>query len=398
MNNWSLIPVALAILIAGCSSNPKSEDETGGANPDRASVFKEKDNPLAARRKETRDAKLDAEQLYRRARGSLDSSDYAGAIEAYDNLSKRHPFSDFTTQGELERLYALYRNFDNDKAQSSAERFLREHPRHAAVDYVYYLKGLINYDRDATGLAILPNDETKSDVTSQRRAFDDFALLIQKFPNSRFAGDAYKRMVYVRNRLASHELHVVDFYVRRGAYVAAAKRAEQVIAQYPGTPASYKALDALVQCYELAGLEQQARDARSLLAAQDPKLIAVSTSSSVASDAPPAPVTAAAPEAAPETAPKKGLLARIAGAFNPFDNDGVEIIIPSAPPEASATGRSAAEAEAAAAATAAPSPAEAAPTTSNKLEVFYEPYDQAPAETEVTPPSSAPAAPGSDAK
>lgn len=295
MKNWSLPLVALAVLFAGCSSNPKTDEKEPPRDSGRQSVFKEQDNPLAARRKELRDSKLDAEQLYRRARGHLDTSDYLGAIEAYEDLSKRHPFSDYTTQGELERLYALYRNFDYDKALSGADRFLREHPRHAAVDYVYYVKGLSNFDRDASGFS-LPSDETKSDITSQRRAFDDFALLIQKFPKSRFAGDAYQRMVYVRNRLAAHELHVVDFYVRRGAYVAAAKRAEQVIAQFPGTPASYRALDALVECYELAGLERQAKDARQLLEAQDPQIMLASASGSLNK---PAAVAAVEPPPAP---------------------------------------------------------------------------------------------------
>lgn len=383
MKNWSLSLVALAILFAGCSSNPKTEDKKE-RDPSRPDVFKESGNPLEGRRKEIRDAKLDAEQLYRRARATLDSSDFASAIEAYDDLSKRHPFSDFTTQGELERIYALYRNFEHDRALSSAERFLREHPRHAAVDYIYYLKGLVNYDRDESGLSILPTDESKSDVTSQRRAFDDFALLIQKFPKSRFAGDAYKRMVYVRNRLAAHELHVVDFYVRRGAYVAASKRAEQVIAQYPGSPASYRALALLVKCYELAGMEQQAKDARRLLEAQDPKFVAASEDDQ--SDEAPAPVALAAPEAAPGAAAatpaaapaKKSLIARLAGAFNPFDNEGVEIVIPSAKPEAAAPAApSGAPETEAASTTTAPAPAKG-----NKLDVFYEPYDTAPATTE----------------
>src|SRR5690606_30864456 len=99
-------------------------------------------------REERRLAQLDAEQLYRRARRDLESSDFEGAIEGYNVLSTRHPFSDYTTQGELERIYALYRSYDPERALSGADRFLREHPRHPAIDYVYYLKGLINFNRD----------------------------------------------------------------------------------------------------------------------------------------------------------------------------------------------------------------------------------------------------------
>ena len=363
----SLLVAVLAIfLMVGCSSNPKQDDKDSPdkdtRDPDRASVFRDQQDPLAERRRLDRDAKLNAAQLYFRARRELDSSDFASAVESYDDLSKRYPFSDYATQGELERIYALYRNFDHDRATSSADRFLREHPRHSAVDYVHYLKGLINYARDESALNILPVDETKSDVSSHRRAFDDFSLLIQRFPGSRYAGDAYARMVHIRNRLAAHELHVVDFYVRRGAYVAAAKRGEQVIAQYPGTPASYRALEMLVKCYELSGMKQQEEDARKLLAAQErPKGLDQASAENL-----PRLSDASAP---PE---KPGFLTRIAGFFSPFDSSkpdaGVELIIPS-------NKTTPAEAEAAKSETAAEAKTGEA-KSGNKLEIFYEAPDE----------------------
>lgn len=385
----SLAILALAVLAAACSSNPDKKEKPGdrGTRPD---IFGDRDNdPLAQRREDRRLAQLDAEQLYKRARTTLDSSDYEKAIEQYDQLTTRHPFSDYATQGELERIYALYRSLNPERALSSADRFLREHPRHAAVDYVHYIKGLVNFSRDDSGLNILPVDESKADVTSQRRAFDDFALLIQKFPGSRYNGDAYQRMVFIRNRLAAYELHVVDFYVRRGAYVAAAKRAEQIIAQYPGTPASYRALEHLVDCYRLAGLEQQAEDARRLLAAQDRTVLEASAGA-------PASNLVVAEATPPEMQPKDqkpGLLARIAGFFSPFDthDSGIEIVIPSsntdvdAEPAAATTESASGEAPGGGA-------AEPAPTRSNKLKVYYEPYDSddAKEETQDAKPAAEP--------
>lgn len=404
-----LLVAALALLATACSSNPeKDKSEPAPRDSTRPGVFEDRQDPLAKRREDRRLAQLDAEQLYKRARQTLDTSDYVTAVENYDLLSTRYPFSDYATQGELERIFALYRSFEPDRAMSSADRFLREHPRHPAVDYVHYLKGLVNFDRDESPLKLLPSDESKADVTSQRRAFDDFALLIQKYPNSKFVGDARARMVFIRNRLATHELHVVDFYVRRGAYVAAAKRAEQIIAQYPGTPASYRALAHLVECYELAGLKQQAEDARRLLAAQDAKVMnavmqaptsqlpTLSVSSAAAPpaladakvDAPTAlqRVAAAEPEAAP--AQKPGLMSRFAGLFKPLDTSekGVEIVIPTgksdaadsaaaAPAEAGAATPAAAESTASSAASAEPQEKK----SRTRLNVTFEPYDEAPA-------------------
>jgi outer membrane protein assembly factor BamD len=257
-----VLAVMAVVVLAACASDPDRPSPTA------ENVFGKDVTPGGEKHKGDRDSRYSADQLYRSGRAALDAADFGGAIEQYDKVSLRFPFSDYATQAELERIYALYRTFEPDKALSAADRFLREHPRHPAVDYVQYLKGLINFSRDDSALDILPVDDTKSDVTSQRRAFDDFQVLLQKYPSSRYAGDAWQRMVYIRNRLAEHELHVVDFYVRRGAYMAAAKRAEQIISLYPGTAASYSALEALADCYERAGLKSQADDAKKLIAAQ----------------------------------------------------------------------------------------------------------------------------------
>src|SRR5690606_37219149 len=100
-----------------------------------------------------------------------------------------------------------------------------------------------------------------------RRSFDDFGLLVHRYPDSPYVADARARMIHLRNRLAQHELTIVDYYMRRGAYVAAAKRAEQIVMQYPGAPAALNALVSLEQSYEALGLETQAADARKLRAA-----------------------------------------------------------------------------------------------------------------------------------
>lgn len=359
---------ALVILLAGCSTNPGDASPKIPLNPD---------DPGYSRREALREAKLGARDLYRQARQSLNSSDFLAAIETYDKLATRYPFSDYSTQGELERIYALHRNFEPDRALSAADKFTREHPRHAAIDYVQYLKGLTNYNRESDALSLLPVDESKSDVSSQRRAYDDFATLLQKFPKSRYAGDAYQRMVFLRNRLADHELHVVDFYLRRGAYVAAAKRAEQVIGQYPGTVASHRALAILKECYDKAGLTVQAADAKRLLEAQAPL--------------PDAPTTSAAAPVAPEnvvaeTPPEKsGVVARVVKALSIFDSreSGVEVVIPSSDSkavEASAPAATAISTEGA---------GEAEPrNSSSKLSVVMEPYDS---ETVVPAPPAAPA-------
>lgn len=229
---------------------------------------KKKDDAFANQEKSDRELRAEAAALYSLARKGLDQSDFDDAVQRYELLSKRYPFTDFATQGEVEAIYALYRGYDADRALSAIDRFQREHPRNAAIDYVQYIRGLVNFNRDPSFSSMFGSNASKGDVSNYRRAFDDFALLVQKHPTSRYVGDARKRMIYLRNVIAEHELGVVEFYTDRGAYVAAAKRAEQIIAQYPGAPATYRALELMEQSYRKAGLKQQADDAARLLAGQ----------------------------------------------------------------------------------------------------------------------------------
>lgn len=264
----------LALLAAACSSTPK--DELPPDNPFR-------DDPRRAQR----EARAEAGTLYKAARKSLDSGDYVNALTRCDQITVRFPFTEYATQCELERIYCQYRGYEPEKALFGADKFLREHPRHPAVDYAQYLKGLVNAERDNSFAGFLGMDTTKQDVSNARRAFDDFALLVQKYPNSRYAGDARQRMIFLRNRLAEHDMHVVRYYVKRGAHIAAAKRAEQVLTQYPGAPATREALRVMSESYRALGLTQQADDAAKLLATN------TVAAAPAASDTPAAPPPAA---------------------------------------------------------------------------------------------------------
>lgn len=256
MKNPVLGAFALAFTLVLCACASTGDDAAAPANPFR--------DPQQSMRQQ----RLQAGELYKAARAALDAADYQTAVQRYDQIILRFPFTDFGTQSELERIYAQHRGYEQDKALSNAEKFLRDHPRHSAAAYVQYLKGLINMEREESFSGLLGLDTTKEDVTYTRRAFDDFALLIQKYPQAPFNYDARQRMIYLRNRLAEHDLHVVRYYIKRGAYVAAAKRAEQIAQQYPGAPAMLTALAYMRDSYAELGLPQQAEDADKLYQAQ----------------------------------------------------------------------------------------------------------------------------------
>ena len=312
-------------MLSACSSNDPKEPGYRPKNPFAKSDRNVPGGPKPAVTEQ--ELKLEAERLYRVARGALEASDFAEATLRYDLISERYPFTEYATQAELEKIYVLHRDFKTDEALTAADRFLREHPRHPRADYVLYLKGVIQMERDQGLAELLPIDQDTKDVGNQRKAYDEFALLIQKYPSSRYNEDARARMMHLRNRIAANEMHVVGFYLKRGAWLAAAKRAELIIAQYPGAPATLDALQSMERSYRELGLTQEADDAARTLAAQRGGMTLAVAPLKVSDAAPPAAGGAAAP------AQEGGFFTRMADFFSPLDRSNkepVEIILPSA--------------------------------------------------------------------
>lgn len=207
-----------------------------------------------------------AEQLYAEAKSALDSNNYKRAVEYYEKLEGRFPFGVYGQQALLDLAYAYYRNDDPDAAISAAQRFIKLYPQNAHVDYAYYIKGLANFNR-GKGFTqrFLPIDEAQRDPGSALAAFQDFSELVRLFPESEYAEDSKQRMVYLRNLLANHEVNVANYYMRRGAFVAAANRARYVVEKYPRTPAVPDALAIMAKAYKVMEMDDLSDDALRVL-------------------------------------------------------------------------------------------------------------------------------------
>lgn len=202
-----------------------------------------------------------AERLYAEAKGELDSGNYSKAVEYYEKLEARFPFGVYGQQSLLDLAYAYYKTDATDSAVSAAERFIKLYPQNEHVDYAYYLKGLANAQR-GKGFAerVFPIDETQRDPASSLQAFQDFSELVKRFPDSEYAYDAKQRMVHLRNVLATHEVNVANYYMRRGAYLAAANRARYVVEKYPRTPAVPDALSIMAKAYKIMEMDDLSED------------------------------------------------------------------------------------------------------------------------------------------
>jgi outer membrane protein assembly factor BamD len=207
-----------------------------------------------------------ASRFYNEAKEALQEGNYQTAIEYFEKLQARYPFGRYAQQAQLELIYAYYKDNEPDSAIAAADRFIKTFPRHPFVDYAYYMKGLINYSRDASVInRVVPNDPAKTDPGTAKQAFDDFAELVRKFPQSTYAEDARQRMVFLHNNLAAYEINVADYYMRRGAYVAAANRAKYVLENYARTEAVPDALAVMTRAYVKLGLQDLAADSLRVL-------------------------------------------------------------------------------------------------------------------------------------
>jgi len=206
------------------------------------------------------------EKLYSEAKQEADNGSYERAGKLYERLEGRAAGTLLAQQAQIEHAYVLYRSGEKAQALSMLERFMKLHPTSPAVDYALYLQGLINFN-DNLGIlgSLARQDLAERDQQASRDSYQSFKRLVEQFPQSRYAADAQMRMNYIVNSLAAYEVHVARYYYRRGAYVAAANRAQQAVQEFQDSPSTEEALFIMARSYDRLGLEQLRDDADRVL-------------------------------------------------------------------------------------------------------------------------------------
>jgi len=222
--------VVLALLLAGCGILDTKKDETAGWS---------------------------AQRLYGEAQDSMASLNWEQAIKYFEKIEARYPYGRYAQAAELDVAYAYYKEGERASAIAACDRFIKLHPNHPHVDYAYYLKGLVNFNDQDTLLSWLQNtDMSDRDQKASREAFEAFKQVVTRFPNSKYAKDSAERMRYLVNVLASYEVHVARYYMKRGAWIAAANRAQYALKEYPRAPATEEAIYIMVLAYDKLGMTQ----------------------------------------------------------------------------------------------------------------------------------------------
>jgi outer membrane protein assembly factor BamD len=232
-----MAPLVLSALLAACGSTPPDDNGPGAV-----------------------------EKLYAQAKEDMASGSYDSAIKTLEKVEGRGAGTLLSQQATLDLAYAYYKTQDRATALSTLDRFIKLHPSSPALDYALYLKGLVNFN-DNRGLlgSLAGQDMSERDQQAARDAFQSFKQLVDQFPDSKYSADARPRMDYIVNALADYELHVARYYYRRGAYLAAANRAQQAVQEFQQAPATEEALYILAQSYDKLGLDKLRDDADRVL-------------------------------------------------------------------------------------------------------------------------------------
>src|SRR5882762_556093 len=197
-----------------------------------------------------------AQRLYGEAKDAMAGRDWQKAIKLLEKLEARYPYGRYAQQAQLEVAYCQYKDSERAAAIAAADRFIKLYPNHPNVDYAWYLKGLINFNELQGMLSWLTTpDMSDRDPTASREGFLAFKEVVTRYPESRSAEDAAARMRYLVNALANNEVHVARYYMKRGAYVAAANRAQYAIEHYPQAPAVEEAMVLLMRAYNALGMD-----------------------------------------------------------------------------------------------------------------------------------------------
>ena len=231
MKNKLVLTILTAIMLGGCASKPETEEEQ-----EPAEVI-----------------------LYQLAQDRINAKNYSGAVESLARIERFYPFGVYAEQARADLIYAFYMSGDYDQAYAASEKFIRLYPRNTNIDYAYFMKGMTGYYQDEGLLNdIFALDLSKRDTSPAMQSYADLTEFIIRYPESEYIDAARERLIFLRNLIASSELDGAEYYMKRGAYLAAVNRANYVLKNIPNSTERERALRILKEAYKQLGYDEYA--------------------------------------------------------------------------------------------------------------------------------------------
>ena len=249
MNNFFLnciITLIITILLSSCAifGEPTEIDETSG---------------------------LTDYEVLEKAQTAQLSKDWPRVIAIYEKAEQKYPNSKLAPQFKLNLAYAYKEFYREDEAIAMLDKFIISYPNHPAMDYAYYLKGVVLFRDNNFFKEITLQDISDRDLSMLEKSFQALKIMTDLYPNSQYFDDAGNRMVYLMNKISQRELYVARYYMRKKAYLAALNRAKYVIENYPESSHQEEALAIQISAYRQLGINDLADDTKRVLDLNFPK-------------------------------------------------------------------------------------------------------------------------------
>ena len=197
--------------------------------------------------------------LYRMAQDRINAQNYMGAVESLARIERFYPFGVYAEQARADLIYAHYMTGDYDQAYAASEKFIRLYPRNTNIDYAYFMKGMTGYYADDGLLGNLFSlSLAKRDTSGAMQSYADLTEFLIRYPESEYIDSARERLIFLRNLIASSELDGAEYYMKRGAYLAALNRANYVLKNIPNSTETQRALDIMKRSFIELGYEDYA--------------------------------------------------------------------------------------------------------------------------------------------
>ena len=214
---------------------------------------------------EKEDAEPPEVQLYRLAQDRINAQNYLGAVDSLARIERFYPFGVYAEQARADLIYAHYMSGDYDQAYAASEKFIRLYPRNTNVDYAYFMKGMTGYYADEGLLGNLFSlSLAKRDISGAMQSYADLTEFLIRYPESEYIDAARERLIFLRNLIASSELDGAEYYMKRGAYLAALNRANYVLKNIPNSTETQRALDIMKKSFIELGYEEYAEKVSSV--------------------------------------------------------------------------------------------------------------------------------------
>ncbi len=188
-------------------------------------------------------------QIYSTAIKNLLNNDFKKASLEFEEVERQHPYSEWAKKAIIMSAYSSYKNRNYVKTEANLNRFLNLYPASNFAPYAQYLLGINYFDQII---------EITRDQTAVTNALEVFKLILDRYPKSNYAKDAYFKVVYLENKLAAKEIDIAMTYLSLKKYISALKRLKYVVNNYQTTNYTPEALHRLVEIYLILGVEEEA--------------------------------------------------------------------------------------------------------------------------------------------